>query len=331
MIATDAGGAAPSVYGAVRLGYAVIDSGQLADWKRFTVDGLGMAAAEESGTVLALRTDSHARRLLVRKAASEDVAALGWEVADEPALRIILARLKRHNIAVDEIDGDEAALHGVGRLWRFLGPKGLTLELFTEPLMASTPNSCADGFVTGDGGMGHVAIMSRKPDAMIGFWRAIFDAKISDFVEQKIMGLDFKFTFLRVNPRHHSIAVGATRGIAVDPIPTKVQHIEMQVGTLDNVTEAYRRCRALGFKIGMSMGQHTNDRAVSFYAISPSGFYVELGWNPLTVQDGTEWPLVTHSAISFWGHKPQDQTIGEKLAQLRAGVESLFRNEYMPL
>lgn len=323
--------AVSSVYGAVRLGYAVVESAKLADWKRFAADGLGMATVEQTDSVLALRTDDHARRLVVRKATSDDVAALGWEISGEPALNVVLARLKARNVAVQEIRGDEAAMRGVGRLWRFLGPKRLVLELFTDPIMAAATNSVAGGFVTGTGGMGHVAIMTRKPDPMIAFWRTIFDAKISDFVEQKISGLNFKFTFLRLNPRHHSIAIGATRGIAVDPIPTKVQHIEMQAASLDHVTEAYRRCQALGFKIGMSMGQHTNDRSVSFYAVSPSGFYFELGWNPRTIEDGAEWPQFTHPAISFWGHKPEDQTVGEKLTQLRAGVSSLFRNEYTPL
>lgn len=323
-------GTAPSVYGAVRLGYALVDSARLADWKRFAVDGLGMAAAEQTDAFLALRTDDHARRLMVRKAASEDVGALGWEVARAASLQTILARLKAHDIAVEEVAGEEAALRGVKRLWRFLGPKRQVLELFTEPVMAAAPTSGAGGFVTGVGGMGHVAIMTRKPDAMIGFWRSIFDARISDFVEQKISGLSFKFTFLRLNPRHHSIAVGATRGVAVDPIPTKIQHMEMQAASLDQVTEAYRRCRSLGFKIGMSMGQHTNDRSVSFYAVTPSGFYFELGWNPATIEDSTEWPQLTYPAISFWGHKPEDQTLGEKLTQLRTGVSSLFRNEYMP-
>jgi 2,3-dihydroxybiphenyl 1,2-dioxygenase len=320
---------APSVYGAVRLGYALVDSARLADWRRFAVDGLGMTAVEETDVLLALRTDDHARRLVVRKASAEDVAALGWEISGEPALEVVLARLKARNVAVEEIAGEEAALRGVKRLWRFLGPKRLALELFTEPVLATLPS--AGGFVTGAGGMGHVAIMTRKPEAMVGFWRTVFDARISDFVEQRIMGLDFKFTFLRLNPRHHSIAVGATRGLAIDPIPTKVQHIEMQAATLDDVTEAYRRCRSLGFKIGMSMGQHTNDRSVSFYAVSPSGFYFELGWNPKTIEDGAEWPQVTHPAISFWGHRPEDQSLGEKIAQLRAGVASLLRREYMPL
>jgi len=37
-----------------------------------------------------------------------------------------------------------------------------------------------------------------------------------------------------------------------------------------------------------------------------------------------------HQGISLWGHKPQDQTIGEKLAQVGRGVSSLFRPEYTP-
>jgi len=323
-------GTAPSVYGAVRLGYALVDSARLADWRRFAADGLGMTAVEETNAVLALRTDDHSRRLVVRKASAEDVAALGWEISGEAALDVILARLKARNVAVEEIAGEEAALRGVKRLWRFVGPKRLVQELFTDPVMAGSGTSGAAGFVTGAGGMGHVAIMTRKPEAMVAFWRTVFDARISDFVEQRIMGLDFKFTFLRLNPRHHSIAVGATRGLAIDPIPTKIQHLEMQAATLDQVTEAYRRCRSLGFKIGMSMGQHTNDRSVSFYAITPSGFYFELGWNPATIEDATEWPQSIHPAISFWGHKPEDQTLAEKLTQLRVGVSSLFRNEYTP-
>ncbi len=323
--------AAASVYNAVRLGYAVIDSAHVAEWKRMMADGFGMAVADQTETVLALRIDDHARRLVVRKAAAEDVAALGWEVAGEPAMQTILARLAAHGIAVAEVAGEEAALRGVRRLWRFLGPKRQTIELFTEPEMAAAPVKSATAFVTGSGGMGHVAILSRRADAMAAFWQMVFDARISDFVEQKISGLDFKFTFLRLNPRHHSIAIGGTRGLAVDPFATKVQHFEVQAATLDQVAAAYRRCRDLGVRIAMAMGQHSNDRGVSFYAVTPSGFYFELGWNPATVEEGTDWPQVTYPSISDWGHKPEDQTIGDRLAQLRASVSSLFHDEYTPL
>jgi 2,3-dihydroxybiphenyl 1,2-dioxygenase len=320
----------PSVYGRVQLGYVLVDSSRLADWKRFAADGIGMAVAENTAGVVALRTDAHARRLIVRNRPDEDVA-LGWQIDGDAALSTILKRLAAREIPVEEFAGEEAALRGVERVWRFIGPKKQALELFTTArLDPNPPKITGSGFVTGERGLGHVAITTLKPDAMVKFWQEIFDAKISDFIEDRISGVNLKFTFMRVNPRHHSIAVGATKGLAMDPIVTKIQHLEMQVATLDDVAAAYRRCRALGFKIAMAVGQHTNDRDVSFYAVTPSGFYFELGWSSAGDEEGEAWPQVVHQGISLWGHKPQDHTLGDQLAQLRNGVMSLFRDEYTP-
>jgi len=319
-----------SVYGAVRLGYVLVESPRLAEWKRFAGDGIGMALAEERPSDFAFRTDAHARRLIVRKSALEDLA-LGWQVDDPLALDTILARLAARKVAVEEIGGEEAALRGVERLWRFVGPKKQALELFVQPKFAASPAKVrGEGFVTGERGLGHVAITTRKPESMIAFWREIFDAKISDFIEDRINGVDLKFTFLRVNSRHHSIAVAATKGLAMDPFTTKIQHLEMQAATLNDIGEAYRRCRELGFKIAMAVGQHTNDRDVSFYVVSPSGFYFELGWSSEGDSEAEDWPQVTHNGISVWGHKPLDQTLGDKFAQMRNGVTSLLRTEYSP-
>ncbi|MGZ5841734.1 MAG: VOC family protein [Xanthobacteraceae bacterium] len=320
----------PFVYGRVQLGYVLVDSSCLADWKRFAADGIGMAVAENTAGVVALRTDAHARRLIVRNRPNEDLA-LGWQIEGEDALSTILARLAARKISVEELSGEEAALRGVERFWRFIGPKRQVLELFTTPRLEAAPAKViGSGFVTGARGLGHVAITTLKPDAMVKFWQQIFDAKISDFIEDRISGVNLKFTFLRVNPRHHSIAVAATKGLAMDPFATKIQHLEMQVASLDDVAAAYRRCRALGFKIAMAVGQHTNDRDVSFYAVTPSGFYFELGWSSTGDEKGEAWPQIVHQGISLWGHKPQDHTLGDQLAQLGNGMMSLFRNEYAP-
>uniref|UniRef100_UPI00148A0CE4 VOC family protein n=1 Tax=Acinetobacter baumannii TaxID=470 RepID=UPI00148A0CE4 len=88
---------------------------------------------------------------------------------------------------------------------------------------------------TGERGRGHVAITSRNPNAMIAFWREIVDAKISDYSEDRISGVNLRITFLRRNTRHHSIAIAGTKGIAMDPFATKIQHIEMQVTNLDDL------------------------------------------------------------------------------------------------
>ena len=321
--------ARPSVYGAVQLGYVLVNSPHIAEWKRLAADGIGMGIAADSPNLIAFRTDAHARRLIVSKSSQEDLA-IGWQVENESALQTILGRLNARKVDVQEIGGEEAAVRGVKRIWRFIGPKRQQFELFTEPMLdATAPKILTSGFVTGERGLGHVAITTRKPDAMIAFWREIFDAKISDFIEDRISGVNLRFTFLRVNPRHHSIAVAATKGLAMDPFATKIQHLEMQVATLDDVGEAYHRCRALGIKIAMSVGQHTNDRDVSFYAVTPSGFYFEVGWSS-SAEEGERWPEMTHQGISVWGHKPQDQTLGDQLAQIRNGVTSLLRNEYSP-
>jgi 2,3-dihydroxybiphenyl 1,2-dioxygenase len=330
MIASVSQGIVPSVYGRVQLGYLLVESSRLADWKRFAADGIGMAVVENTERVIALRTDTHARRLIVRNSPNEDVA-IGWQIEGDDALSTIFRRLAARKISIEEFAGEEAALRGVERFWRFFGPKKQTLELFTTPRLEAEPAKIiGGGFVTGARGLGHVAITTLKPEAMVKFWQEIFDAKVSDFIEDRISGVNLKITFLRVNPRHHSIAVAATKGLAMDPFATKIQHLEMQAATLDDVAAAYRRCRALGFKIAMAVGQHTNDRDVSFYAVTPSGFYFELGWSSTGDEEGEAWPQIVHEGISLWGHKPQDQTLGDQLAQFRNGVRSLFRDEYAP-
>src|SRR3974390_2621826 len=105
-------GIVPSVYGRVQLGYVLVDSSRLADWKRFAADGIGMAVAENTAGVVALRTDAHARRLIVRNRPNEDVA-LGWEIEGDDALSTILERLAARKVPVEECAGEEAALRGV--------------------------------------------------------------------------------------------------------------------------------------------------------------------------------------------------------------------------
>ena len=92
MNAIDARPTTTSVYGAVQLGYALVDSPRLAEWKRFGAEGIGMALAGSEPDTLAFRTDDHARRLIVRKSPKEDLA-LGWQIGGPGALNTILGRL----------------------------------------------------------------------------------------------------------------------------------------------------------------------------------------------------------------------------------------------
>lgn len=182
------------------------------------------------------------------------------------------------------------------------------------------------GFVTGEGGMGHVALTSKKPTMIRGYFNTVFDARLSDYIDETMNGVKLKIRFLRVNERHHSIAVAAVRAAPIDLIRTRVQHLNIQVAELDDMTQSYQRVKQLGFDLALSVGQHTNDRELSYYAVTPSGFEWEVGWNPIIVDENT-WEPTTHQGISIWGHSRVGQTIIDKLAQFEVGAQSLLRRE----
>lgn len=318
-----------SVYGKVRMGYLVVASRKLKEWASFGVGGIGLHLDKPSKDVLVFRMDEHARRLIVRRGDDEDVVASGWQVEDEHVLAEILDRLKADGVQVQVGSDEEAELRGVESFVGFVGPKEMPIELFTRPKQTNaTLIMKSSGFITGPIGMGHLAITSKEPEAMLGFWKKYFDARLTDHIEARISGVNLEIEFLRLNPRHHSVAVAATRGKRLDPIRTRIQHVNLEVISLDDMTNAYLRCRKLGFKVAMGVGLHTNDKDLSFYVVTPSGFQVEVGWNPVLVEDEVNWQPMVHQGISLWGHQPKDQTLGDKLCEMRYAIGSLFRNEY---
>jgi Glyoxalase/Bleomycin resistance protein/Dioxygenase superfamily len=88
------------------------------------------------------------------------------------------------------------------------------------------------------------------------------------------------------------------------PSPKRLNHIMLQVASLDDVGCGLDRARDANVAISSSLGKHTNDRMVSFYMRTPSGFDIEYGCGGVEIDDAT-WQPVTYHATSFWGHKGQ--------------------------
>lgn len=316
-----------NVFGRVRLGYLTIESSRFADWRRFGSEAIGMHHDDVLPGVLRFRLDDHACRFLVQRGPADDVTAIGWQADDDATFDAIVGRLRAHGVPVASGADEEAELRGVARFVRFPGPNGLGQELFTTATLASAPVlACGGGFVTGESGLGHVALTSKKPHRMHAYFDTVFDARLSDFIDERINGMRVKIRFLRVNQRHHSVAIAAVNRLPVNPIRTRVQHLNVQVATLDDLTASYERIRALGFDIALDVGQHTNDRELSYYAVTPSGFEWEVGWNPIVVDEDT-WEPTTHQGISIWGHTQQDQSVHGRLKQLATATRSVVRRE----
>lgn len=85
--------------------------------------------------------------------------------------------------------------------------------------------------------------------------------------------------FLHVNPRHHSLAIKGVPGMR------GLHHLMLQVEDLDDVGMAHDLCLDRDIPLAMTLGRHTNDRMLSFYVRTPSGFEIEYGWGAQTVDD----------------------------------------------
>lgn len=322
-----AAGVKPTLFGRVRLGYVVIESERLTDWRRFAEDGIGMHVDRDDRDSLRFRLDDHHARIRVQRGPAEDVVAVGWQVDDDTAFELLTSRVADAGVSAEQASPVQASALGVGRRLRVPGPKNLPQEIYT--LGEGSPESLrlgASGFVTGTGGMGHIAITSRRPEMMRGYYANLLDARLTDYIDEKIHGVKLKIRFLRLNDRHHSVAVAATRPLRLDPIRTRIQHVNIQVADLEDVSASYERLRALGFSMAWGIGQHTNDRELSYYAITPSGFEWEVGWNPITIDEKT-WKSKTIEGISVWGHRPEDERLSQALSQIRRGIASLVRSE----
>jgi 2,3-dihydroxybiphenyl 1,2-dioxygenase len=317
-----------SVFGKVQLGYLVIETEKFSEWRRFGRDAIGMHLDETLPDVMRFRLDDNECRFLLQRGPAEDTTALGWRLDDHATFDTVEARIRSHGVPVTAGTAEEAALRGVERLVRFPGPNGLAQEMYVNARTASEPLRLAvrGGFVTGEYGMGHVAIATKKPHQMRGYYSTVFDARLTDYIDETISGLKFKIRFLRVNERHHTVAIAAVNRLPLNPIRTRIQHCNVQVAELDDMTASYQRVKELGFHMAQSVGQHTNDRELSYYALTPSGFEWELGWNPIVV-DETTWEPTTHQGISIWGHTPEGQTIIDIFDRFKTGAQSVLHPE----
>jgi 2,3-dihydroxybiphenyl 1,2-dioxygenase len=325
----------PDVFGATRLGYLVVESARLTDWNRFAADAIGLHVDELTRDTLRLRLDDRECRFLVQRGAAEDITAIGWEIDDHETFEVVARRVTAAGLPVTEGTPQEAALRGVERLWRFPGPKGIATEVFTRARTTAEPLRMRnEAFVTGRCGMGHLAITTTRPEQLHTYWNNLLDLRLTDRVTERVGPALLRIRFLRSGERHHSIALAAVRtgggaGLRVDPVRTAVQHVNIEVARLEDLLASFHRVTDLGFAMAWSVGQHTNDRELSYYCITPSGFELEVGWNPVVITPEREetWEPGHYQAISDWGHTPVGENAATLMRRFAAAVRSLRERE----
>jgi 2,3-dihydroxybiphenyl 1,2-dioxygenase len=278
------------------LGYLGLQVKDPAAWAAFARDVLGLMPAEQAGR---FRLDELSWRVAVEAGPADDVAYLGFETAGPAELAALRTRLVEAGVAVEDGTPELRATRQVLRLIACRDPDGLPVEIFYGPTQRTeTPFASpagVEGFVTGDQGLGHVVLSTRDMDAARRFYQDLLGFRLSDVIHMQA-GPGFDMEFFHCNPRHHTLALMPV------PLPRRLHHFMVQVANLDTVGFALERATAAGAPITASLGRHTNDRMVSFYARTPAGFEVEFGQGAIEVDDAT-WRVGRHEKPSSWGHK----------------------------
>lgn len=279
------------------LGYLGAESPNAKEWLDFGSNILGMQVTEPAAGTVQLRMDDHHHRIAIHEGERNRLSYLGWDVGSREGLERFEADAQRRGIPYVKGTEEECAERAVLDLVRVTDPVGIEHELYYG--LEVTPKSFQpgrplSGFVTGEQGLGHAVLIVPDVAAAETFYLDVLGHSKSDEIHTF---LDLKF--YHCNPRHHSLAMAAMPGMR------GLHHVMLQLADLDDVGIAYDLCRQQGLPISMTLGRHTNDRMVSFYVRTPSGFDIEYGWGAIEV-DEQSWTVAKYNQTSVWGHEMAD-------------------------
>jgi 2,3-dihydroxybiphenyl 1,2-dioxygenase len=287
------------------LAYVVFKASDLAQWKNFAENILGLQVGDDSDQVLALRMDELAQRIILERGVDDDLVAAGWQFDTAQDLNQFVDGLRSKGLTVSTGDATLTQSRKVEALFHCEDPNGFRHEFVFGPQYAliskpfHSPLLYGDGFETGKLGVGHLLTVARDYAASVKFYTEVLGLKISDYIRdaETFPGVTVDATFLHSKTgRHHSLAT------AFMPSPKRVHHMMIQVKNFNDVGLAYDRVLKAGLPVISTPGHHPNDHMYSFYVLTPSGFGLEYGWGGVVIDDN-DWSVKNYSKLSDWGHK----------------------------
>lgn len=294
------------------LGYVVIESTDPAKWLDYGTNILGLMVAPnmpDDGNVY-LKMDERPFRFMITKSDQDRLQLCGWELADQETFESTKESLQSAGVDFTEGSAELAQARQVRGLISLKDPAGNGLELYwgasLDYAKFVSPRGIAEfetGF-NGDMGFGHAVLPAPNLQETHAFYRDVLGFGDTDYMHFKFsedpndpgMGLNFMHVN---NPRHHSLA------LYQDQSPVGCIHLMVEVREdVDEVGYCLDRVNEAGIPVVSTLGRHTNDRMLSFYMATPTGFAMEFGTGGLQMDWEGYTPTVS-TLPSYWGHKFQ--------------------------
>ena len=219
---------------------------------------------------------------------------VGFELASVEELEAAAAALDDLGVAAHWGTAVECAQRRVEAFIAFRDPSGNSIDLIAgaAPSRGMRPpelDPCITGF-------SHVGLCTTDAPRDERFWVEVLGARVSDRIGQAAL--------LRIDEVHHRIALfPAARG--------GIQHINHQVGSIDDLMRAWYRLRKAGVRIVFGPGRHPTSGAVFLYFAGPDGMVYEYSTGVRTIpadQEATyrprQFPLAPESFCT-WGATPE--------------------------
>jgi 2,3-dihydroxybiphenyl 1,2-dioxygenase len=280
------------------LGYVALNVAKLNDWQALLETVFGMQPrAREGSDAIDYRLDDYHHRFSLYPAASDGVAAVGWEVASTSKLEKLVQSLRDRQIDVAAGSGVLCAERKVKQLYSFTCPMiGVQTEVYYGPLVSHTPfvpSRGIAGYKTGALGLGHIVFWVKDLARAVKFYEEVMGFNISDYIAWDVHDA----VFMHCNLRHHTLAL-----MQDGPGPAgELMHIMVESTSLDDVGYGYDIVRERGIPVMIEPGKHSNDHMQSFYLQSPSGFWIEYGYGGREI--GPDWEIRNYDQPMLWGHK----------------------------
>jgi 3,4-dihydroxy-9,10-secoandrosta-1,3,5(10)-triene-9,17-dione 4,5-dioxygenase len=310
------------------LGYIGVGANEPKDWLPYATDIIGLmparaVAGEAWGTPaqpwagpaskgsgiapdgsVYLKMDDWQWRIAVHPGQA-GLRYLGFEVAGPIELEQALEELTRAGLPAEMGSESQSRGRAVSGIGYTRDPAGNAIELFYGPTIDrkfKSPQRAT--FDTGDMGLGHANLLVDDLSAAQQFYTRVLGFRLTDYIR---FGDNMSANFYHCNPRHHSI--GLTR---VGPI-NGLHHVMLQVTHSDDVGRCLDRVTAANIPVTSTLGRHINDRMLSFYMRSPSGFDIEIGCEAIRV--GEDWTPYEFVEGDIWGHKGLNPESIQRAAQ----------------
>lgn len=285
------------------LGYIVVESTDIEQWRRYAEQVLGMACNSAPGEALYIKMDEGDFRYLIVPGKEDRYSASGWELADEAAFQQALQVLRDAKVEVVQASAQELVQRRVQAAAWFRDPSGNRHEIYWGPradfLRFISPVG-VPRFITDPMGLGHAVLPAPAFDETYAFLRDVMGFGLSDIYRVRFTPdpaePEKRIHFMHCgNARHHSLAIFEMA------IPSGCVHIMAEVPDMTEVGRALDRAQQHNTPMSATLGQHCNDRMVSFYMRTPGGFDLEYGFGGLEV-DWQQHNAYEATRVSLWGH-----------------------------